>query len=152
MRRWTAMAAAVLGFLLLPSAGTELSDLHPAELLYVSTERNAISVQTDTGDYGRGETLEAAFRDMAGASRGVISLDTVERLLITDEAIYLLPQLRDTLRPTVRVCKVQGQQDTEAAAVYLRTHVPERKLSRIQDKKELQYLQYKEGRYTLEYQ
>ncbi len=145
------MMAALLLFLLLPSAGTELSELHPAAMLYVSMDEKIVCVQTDTNDAGRGETLDAALRNMRNTSTRVIRLDTVEGLLITESAGYLLSDLKEIIRPTARVCMASGEQDMQIAGEYMQTHIPTKKLSDVADVSELQYLSYREGRYHLEH-
>lgn len=150
MRRYVILLAALLAFRLLPSAGTELSQLRPASLLCVSTQGKTIRVQTDTEDEGYGETLEAALQNMHASSLGVIRLDTVERLLLSEAALYLIPQLREQLRPTVRVCVAEGKMEPKSAGEYLLNHIPEKKLMDVAGRKDLQSLNYSEGRYILE--
>lgn len=152
MRRWIVMLAALLAFRLLPSAGTELSKLRPASLLYVNTQGKQIQLTTDTGDAGSGETLEAALQNMRDSSSGVIYLDTVEHLMVANSAAYLMPQLAELLRPTVRLCRAEGELNPEEAGAFLQAHIPRNQLHEQTDVRKLQYLKYQEGRYTLEEQ
>ena len=80
MRRWMIMLAALLAVSMLPSQGTELSRLRPAAVLALWEDGKQITLETDMGDLGEGETLEDALRDLRDSAPGEVLLDTVEKL------------------------------------------------------------------------
>ena len=126
MRRWIIMLAALLAVSMLPSQGTELSRLRPAAVLALWEDGKQITLETDMGDLGEGETLEDALRDLRDSAPG-------EVLILTENSRYLLPNLRGLLRPNVRVCTAEGELDAEAAWQYLRVHEPNNKLRDVTD-------------------
>ena len=150
MRRWIIMLAALLVVSLLPSQGTELSRLIPAAVLVLRAEDKQITLETDTGEAGTGETLEDALRDLQISAPGEVLLDTVENLILRENSRYLLPNLRQLLRPGVRVCAAEGDVDAEAAWQYLRIHIPAHKLQDVKEETKLQMLTWEEGRFHLE--
>lgn len=150
MRRWPWMLLALLAFSLLPSRGTELGQLRPASIIYIESENRQIKISTDTMDTGYGETLDAALKDLHAAAPGYLFLDTVENLLLQKNTVTHIPQLRQLLRPGVRVCYAASADDLEAAAKYLHTHVPTHTLS--DETKAYDSLIWKEERYILEKQ
>lgn len=150
MRRWMIMLAALLAVSLLPSQGTELSRLRPAAVLVLREDGKQITLETDMGDLGAGETPEDALRDLRDSAPGEVLLDTVENLILTENSRYLLPNLRGLLRPNVRVCTAEGELDAEAAWQYLRVHEPNNKLRDVTDETGLQALTWKEERFHLE--
>lgn len=150
MRRWIIMLAALLVVSLLPSQGTELSRLCPAAVLMLRADGKQISLETDTGDTGTGETLEDALRDLRDSAPGEVLLDTVENLILTENSRYLLTNLHSLLRPNVRVCTMDGELDAEAAWRYLRVHMPIYKLHDVTEESKLQTLTWEEERFHLE--
>ena len=89
MNRWLFMLAALLPVSLLPSLGTELSRLLPAAVLALWEDGKQITLETDMGDLGEGETLEDALRDLRDSAPGEVLLDTVENLILTENSRYL---------------------------------------------------------------
>ncbi len=150
MRRWLWMLAALLIISMFPSSGTELGELRPAELLLLETDGKHIRLSTDTEDSGEGETLDGALRDMNDTAPGRLFIDTVEILVVTNDADVLLPQLKELLRPGVRVCRTDAQIDPVSAAEYLRVHRPVLALSEIKNFNQIQHLTRMEERYHLE--
>lgn len=150
MRSWIIMALALLAFTMLPSPGTELGELRPVSVLVVETEGKHIRLSTDTMDAGEGETLEAALRNLEESTPGHLFLDTVENLVITEQARFLLPQLKAILRPGVSVCMKESEIDLETAPEFLHSHVPANKLSETDETTPLQKLTCSEERYLLE--
>ena len=150
MKKWMFMLLALLAFTVLPSSGTELGELHPVSLLVVRTQGRNIQLLTDTVDVGAGETLDAALQNLEDTTPGHLFLDTVENLILTEETIYLIPQLKQLLRPSVTVCVTESELNSETAPEYLHTHTPKQKLSDADESTPLQKLTYSEERYFLE--
>lgn len=150
MRNLIIMALALLLLTMLPFPGTELGELRPVSVLGVEAEEKQIRISTDTMDVGVGETLDGALRNLEDTTPGHVFLDTVENLVITEEARYLLPQLRSILRSTVTVCIAESGIDLEAASEFLHNHIPEKKLRDTDETTPLQKLTRSEERYLLE--
>lgn len=108
----------------MPFQGTDVAALQPIELLRVSMSQGAVLVQTDTGSMGIGDTPQAAFEDLKRTTAGDVFLETAEHLIVTPEAVALLPGLTAFLRPACNVCVEQGTADLETAAAFLNAHQP----------------------------
>ena len=124
MRKWLFCAAAVvlaaaLGYM--PFSGSDVAILQPVELIRVDRIDDIVTVQTDTGDMGKGESAQYAFIDLKKTTAGEVFLDTADFLLLGTDAMPLLQELTQILRPACRVCIVQGEVDLKAAAESLRT-------------------------------
>lgn len=150
MKWWAFAIAAFVLFSLLPSPGTELGQLHPVSLLLVQNEDNMVRLTTDTQETGAGENLAAAIRNLEETTTGHLFLETVENLVIEEDAQYLLPELRRQLRPDVRVCCPEGTLDMEEMSAYLNSHSPALRLENALPGKKLPALRVVEGRYLLE--
>lgn len=150
MKKWIFMLLALLAFIALPSSGTELGQLHPVSLLVVRTQGKTIQLLTDTLDVGAGETLDTALQNLEDTTPGHVFLDTVEHLILTEQTRFLIPQLKQLLRPGVTVCVSESELDMQTTPEYLRTHTPQYKLSDTNASTPLQRLTYSEERYFLE--
>lgn len=94
-----ALLAAVLCF---PDRGTDIGKLLPVELVAVRREEGVFRVETDTGQFGLGNTLEEAMADLRNAAPGVVFFDTADYLLLTRETLTA-EGLSSFFRPGVRV-------------------------------------------------
>ncbi len=144
---WVLLAALVF---FLPDRGTDIGKLLPVELVAVQREEDAFRVETDTGQFGLGDTLEAAMEDLRNAAPGVVFFDTADHLLLTKETLGA-EALSSFFRPGVRVLLAEGPVDPEKAAEYLRSRkagVPLNKLGEIGQV--LPELREKNGRLELE--
>ena len=150
MKKWIVMLLALLAFTVLPSSGTELGELRPVSLLVIRTQGNNIQLLTDTLELGTGETLDAALQNLEDTTPGHLFLDTVENLILTKEAKFLIPQLKQLLRPGVTVCAAKSELNPETAPEYLNSHTPRYRLSDVDESTPLQMLNYSEERYFLE--
>lgn len=128
MKRWLWYAAALVLVAALggmPFSGTDVAKLQPVELIRVSRSFGQVLIETDTGDSGIGADLEEALEDMKETATADIFLDTAEHLLVSQNAVDLLPKLAEYLRPACGVCLEQGAPELEQAAAYLAAHEPE---------------------------
>ena len=150
MKHWVFMLLALLALSVLPSPGTELGELHPVSLLLVDTEEKSIRLTTDTMDRGMGETLEGALRNLEDTTPGHLFVDTVEHLIVTEQTRYLLPQLKQILRPGVVVCITESEIDPKTVPEFLRAHIPKTRLSEAEESTPLEKLSMSEERYFLE--
>lgn len=127
MKRWAWYFAALLCVAALnwmPFHGTDVAELQPVALLRVSLYNGQVLVQTDTGDTGIAGTSQAAFEDLKQSTAGNVFLDTVDHLILSAEAVALLPELTEYLRPACNLCVEQGTTDLKAAVAYLNAHQP----------------------------
>lgn len=127
MKRWLWCAGALLLTVVLggmPFVGTDIAKLQPVEVFRVQKEGNMIFVELDTGDSGKGATLEAALQDLKDSTPGKVFLETAEYLLINDEAEALLGSLAAYLRPACGVCLNDGAAKLEEVAEFLGAHEP----------------------------
>lgn len=149
MKKWLLAAVLLLAFSALPSPGTELGKLHPVSVLLVESGEK-VTVETDTGQSGAGESLPDALRNLSETTPGHIFLDTVEYLVLQGSADSLIPDLRQLLRPGVRVCTTGEETDPAELAEYLPTHAPGTRLSEIDAGMHLPEIRKSEGRLILE--
>lgn len=119
--------ATAVALLLLPG-GTDAAKLAPAQLVYVQTEGQTVTVRTDMGNMGLGENLEEAFADLERTTPGKIFLDTADYLLVDSESTKLLPELKGWLKGNCLVCTSETVKDLPGAAGYLDAHPPGTKL------------------------
>lgn len=114
--------------LAVPEYGTDVGKLIPVELVFLYREADQIVIETDVGEWGRGETVDAAVRDMHESASGEVFLDTAEYLLIEEPVLDQMDVISGYLKGCVRVCKAQRGLDLQEAARYLDAHRPEMKL------------------------
>lgn len=153
MKQWIGFLLAALVVAALPTGGSDVAKLQPVELVYIYVEEDSIIVRTDTGDRGQGGNLNTAFVDLEETTAGIVFLDTADYLIVTSEAEWLLPELRNYLKGSTRVCKGEGIEDLETAAKYLAAHTPETRLKYCSDAQgDLQVLEETEGRFCLKQQ
>lgn len=150
MRTWLLLLALLFVLAGLPNGGTELGELHPVSLLLVEMDEKMIAVQTDTRQYGRGETLALALQNLEETTTGHIFLDTVTNLVLTEGTQALIEEWKAFLRPGVRVCLAVDEVDARAAGEYLLSHAPLNQLERVGENTHLQILRNVEGGYLLE--
>ena len=126
MRRWILYSLAALGILFLPKGQeVDIGSLIPVELIHIYKEQDRIMVTTETGDSGNGTTLEKALEDLRATAFGVVFLDTVEYVLVTEESKDLVAELKSHFRLSTNVILATAPIDTEKALQFLAIHNPE---------------------------
>lgn len=105
-----------------PVKRADVGKLQPVEVVGLSIKDEAVCLQTDTGDSGKGATALEALNDMKETADGIVYLDTAQFLLMEEEAAQYADALRDHLKPSVKVCFISGKTDLKAAAKYLSVH------------------------------
>lgn len=128
MKRWIwyLAGALIIGALgKMPFSGTDVAKLQPVEVIRVWWERGQAGIETDTGDSGKGVDIAVAIADLKASAAGEVFLETAEHLIITREALALLPELAEYMRPACTICVEDGETDMKAAAAFLDTHQPE---------------------------
>lgn len=118
------LAAAVLA----PLQGMDVGKLQPVGLVQLYKEGKTVVIVTDTGDSGRGDTVEAAFKNLEDTTPGVIFLDTADYLLISKDAVGEVENLSSWLKTSVRVCYAEKDIGTTEAMEYLVVHHPQVRL------------------------
>lgn len=125
---WVLGFAGLLIVSRLEHTGTDISDLEPVELVFVSAGESGIRIETDTGAKGSGKDVEEAIAELHAAAPAAVFLDTAQYLVLAGEAEDCLTQLYGLLRPACYVCLGDDGMDLEEAAKYLNAHPPEVKL------------------------
>lgn len=147
MKRIVFYIIVLLAAVLIPEQGMDVGELLPVELVSVYTEANRVTIETDTGDSGRGETIQEAFWNLEETTAGVIYLDTADYLLISDDALLWLDEMQQYLKPKVYVCSCNEEIDLEEAAAFLAIHKPDTVLKEaVQEGTIKQELCTKDGR------
>lgn len=151
MKRWMAMLAAALTMVLFAESGTRLEQLKPVGLLYLTQTGNQLTLRTDGGDTGRGDTLDAAAEDLCSTSPGRIFLNTTEMIIVTEKTLWTLPQLQKLVRPAAQICLGVGPVAPKEAAEYLQVHDPDITIGEIcRGEGRIPVLRGERGRYWLE--
>ena len=112
----------VLGWL--PFQGTDIASLEPAEILYVYINKEEVGLETEGGWLGKGTTVADAVRDLQATTPGQVFLQTVDFLLVEENAQEILPQLYPFLRSGCGICIVEEKPDLKTIDSYLRAHRP----------------------------
>ncbi len=113
------VTAAVFG---MPFTASDVAKLQPVQVVQVSLQTDGVVVQTDTGDFGMGESLEEAFDDLKRTTPGYVFLETAQYLLVTHSAAPLLRELSLYLRPGCSVYMIVGKAELTEVAQYLSAH------------------------------
>lgn len=128
MKRWFLYGAVIAAAVLLMKEenrpGTDIAKLEPARILLVEDVPGGVAIHTDVGQFGLGENLQLAVKDMEQTASGQVFLDTAEYLLIGPGAVEWLPELARLLRSSCQICLAEGVKDLTTAAEYLTTHDP----------------------------
>lgn len=109
---------------LLPFENLEIADLVPVETLTVSVEQNHVVLDGGRCS-GRGKNWQTALDDLYNGAEGIVFLGTAEQVVLTKQAVSLLPQMINSgaLRPGAAVCVCPGDPpDPEEAGAYLSAH------------------------------
>ena len=122
MKRWTWILCGLLAFGFMEKTGAQVEVLQPVQLLQVQKEKGIIWLKTDTEDFGSGESLQAAMKNLQETSEKRIFLETADMLILGENTQELLPELRTLLRPAVQVCGSKDELDLAQAAAYLKNH------------------------------
>ena len=131
MKRWMWLLVFLLAFGILELPEGSVEELQPVQLLMADMEGEQVVLQTDTGDEGSGRTLEEALDHMKTSSSKKIFLKTAELLILRNNAVNLIGELGELLRPAVRVCISEDELDLTKAAEYLTYHRPDRTLGEL---------------------
>ena len=107
--------------LMAPVNKQDIGDLEPIQAVWLYTQNNQIALQTDTGDYGAGTTVEEAISKMKQNSQGIVYLDTAQYVLVSENAVDQIENLVNHLKSSVRICQWEGNSVRDAAK-YMQAH------------------------------
>ncbi len=122
---------------LAPVNKQDVGDLEPIQAVWLHIENGTVVLQTDTGDYGAGATVESAIAVMKKNSEGVVYLDTAQFLLISENAVELMENMAKNLRKSVKICLWEGN-EVKSAARYMQSHDMGYHFDEVQGGKQLQ--------------
>lgn len=104
---------------LAPVAPLDVAKLQPVQTVAVYTREEEVFLETDTGVVGSGQDVDSALEELERVTPGVIYLDTSEYLLVSENAVSKVEDLRPFLHPSVKVCLWDEKGSVEEAAKYL---------------------------------
>ena len=105
-----------------PLERMDVAKLLPIQAVAVYMEDGAVILETDTENKGRGDNVENALENLKEITPAVVYLDTAEFLLVSENAVSYLNELRDFLKPSVKVCVCEAVGQVKDAAKYLDVH------------------------------
>ena len=128
MKRLLIYIAVLAAALMVPLRRTDVGKLQPVELVKLYKEEATLIIETDTGDLGRGDTVDVAFENLEETTSGIVFLDTADFLLVSKEAISEVGALKGHLKKSVRLCFAEANIDPVEAAAFLSVHRPQVRL------------------------
>ena len=130
--------------------GKDVGKLSPVQVVLLS-QKDHVTLLTDTKELGIGENVTKAIRNMKEVSQHEVFLDTADYLLVEPGTEKWIPQLQEYLRPSCNVCYVTGDADPKQAGQFLQLHEPMFTLTDYEaGDRGLPCLSVKEGRMKLE--
>lgn len=130
MKRIIIYIGVLAAVLMAPVKGSDVGTLKPVEVVLICKEKNDIIIETDTGDWGKGDDAKAALQNLKDTTAGHVYLDTAEYLIITEETQEVVEEIRPVLKKSLQMCYADGKIDLIAAAKFLPVHG---KLIRLKD-------------------
>lgn len=97
----------------------DVAKLKPVQTVAVSIEEGQVVIETDTKNRGRGRSVREAVENLEENTPGVIYLDTAQYLLVTEEAMSQLEEMKSYMYPSVCVSLWDGKGSVETAAQFL---------------------------------
>lgn len=126
--------AVILALLFLaPLERADVAKLLPIEAVALYVEDGVVVLETDTENVGRGATVAEALGNLKEMTPAVVYLDTAEFLLVSEDAATYVEEMKNILKPSVKVCVCQASGRVKEAVKYLEVH---RKLPKLSDWKE----------------
>ena len=149
MKRWLVYLAVLVLCGTSANRGTDIGELAPVEVVWLTENAGQVCLKTDTGDIGRGEDVPSALCNMKATASGNILLETADYLIVELGKEDLLSQVYDLLRPSCKVCVARSMPDLEKVAVFFTAHEPEVTLRQYQvEQSILPVLGEQEGRFA----
>lgn len=146
-----AVVAALWGIPRLSHPATDIGRLEPVKAVRLTVQQGIVRLETDTGAFGTGITLEEAVENLRKAETDEVFLDTADYLLVSGNLSEHWQVVFALFRPTCQVCAAEGEMDLAEAAEYLDMHSPEQTLGQIRGGiQNWKILRMEEGRGQLE--
>ena len=105
-----------------PAKPVNIGELIPVRAIGVWMEGKQIRIETDTGNEGIGETAAQALCDLKETASGILYLDKVEYLILSEQTLDAAEELRGGLNNAVELCVTQYPVDLTETAQYLQVH------------------------------
>lgn len=150
MKKWLVLLIAIPLLSIGSFGGEDVGKLAPVQGVMLTQENGLLHIKTDSGQAGIGVNGTAAVEDMMQTASTRVFLDTAEYLMLEPKTEIWLPQLKEYLRPSCKVCYVIGTVDLREAVKYLQLHQQNVNLAQYEaGNTTLHTLIYNEGRMTL---
>lgn len=143
-------AALILGMLLIPVERNDVGKLCPIEVISIYRNGNEFTIETDTGDKGKGDTAEKALQNLKETTAGIVYIDTAEYLLVRAEDKALIRQMIPYMKESVKVYAMKGRLDPAEAAAFLAAHQTDTCLKEAETGKEPPVLVKRAGKLQIE--
>ena len=128
--------------------GPDIAKLAPVEVVWISESDGEVYLETDTGESGKGNSVQSAYNNMKASAHGSIFLETADYLIVQNGDEHLIVETYDILRPSCVVCTAQRIPDMESVASFLSAHKPNLVLRQYRVQQEaLPVLEEKDGRF-----
>ena len=111
----------LLALFFAPAERLDVAKLQPVEALAVYKDGEAVIVETDSKDIGKGKNVDEALRTLKENANQIIYLDTAEYLLVGEEAREEAREIMPYLKRNIKVGNYRGG-DIKEEAKYLDAH------------------------------
>ena len=149
MKRWIFYILLFAAAVLIPVNGTDVGKLHPVQAVSLGYHNEQVILKTDTGEIGRGDTPALALDNLKQTAPAIIYLDTAEFLLVEENALSYVNEMRRFLTSDVVICQIEPEIEVDKAAEYLRVHGKLPQLKRWKTGEDLPVLQLENERIIL---
>ena len=122
MKRIIIYVLILIALLFVPVQDNDIGKLQPVEVVQVYRQGQQVTIRTDTGDMGVGNTAQLALQNLKDTTPGYIYLDTAEYLLLNTKAAQDVEQLRSVLKKNLQICVAESELDLQLAAKFLPAH------------------------------
>ena len=122
MKRILLYIVILAAVLLVPVQPSNIGQLLPVQIVSVAKQREMVILRTDLNNTGEGTTVKEALRDLKDKAAGMIYLDTAQYLLVEEELFSEIEELKEVLKPSIRICTMEGVVNLTEAVAYLDVH------------------------------
>ena len=117
-----------------PVQRLDIGKLIPVETVFLYAEEEEIVLETDTGQIGKGGSVQEAAEDLLENAPGYLYLDTADYLLVEPGMEGIVAEMKPYLRASTGVCSADRGTDLSVAAEYLTVRRPESKVGEADEK------------------
>ena len=115
-------AGLLIPLFFVPLHRVNVADLLPVETVAIYMDGNQVVLETDTQHKGSGADAEKALAALQENTPAVIYLDTAKYLLVAQDVVNQVENLRPHLKSTVKVCVCDAAGRVKEMAKYLEIH------------------------------